>query len=143
MSKKESYVISVSPRAKCYRHIQISGDATLLEFSSFILDSFNFQNDHLHAFFMNNRSFTDDDCYYLTPVEPECNQRLTSDYKLNQVGLTQGKKFKYVFDFGDEWTFQCKVLRVLKSDTPVPKIIRSKGKAPSQYGDDEEEDKDE
>ena len=32
-------------------------------------------------------------------------------------------------------TFQCKVLRILKTDTPKPIAIKSHGKLPSQYGD--------
>ena len=36
----------------------------------------------------------------------------------------------HLFDFGDEWTFQCKVLRVLEEQTPQAIVIKSKGEAP-------------
>jgi hypothetical protein len=62
--KTKSYVISVSLGTGCYRHIRISGKATLEELSDAILDAFDFDNDHLHAFFMNNRAWDDMDCYY-------------------------------------------------------------------------------
>ncbi len=55
--------------------------------------------------------------------------------KLAQLGLQKGTAFKFLFDFGDEWRFQCKVLRVLDEDTPEELIIRSVGRSPDQYPD--------
>lgn len=137
MSKEQSFIIAVSLRSGCYRHIQISADSTLLTLSSIILDAFHFMDDHLHAFFMDNKKWSQGDCYYSDGMEDQ--KRYTSQYKLNQLNLAQGKKFKYVFDFGDEWEFQCRILRVLDSKTDVPKIVKSKGKPPKQYGDPEED----
>ena len=57
--------------------------------------------------------------------------------------MTAGRKFKYVFDFGDDWTFQCRVLRELDEITAEPVIIRKKGEAPPQYPEWDEEDWDE
>lgn len=127
-----SYVISVSLGTGCYRHIQISGDSTLFGLHCAILDAFGFMDDHAHAFFMDNRSWSDDDSYYAEDVERDL--RSTPDYCLNQVNLYKGKQFKYIFDFGDEWTFQCKVLKVTDVSTPEPLVVRSKGDAPEQYG---------
>lgn len=66
-------------------------------------------------------------------LEEDEEDRTTGEYTLSQAGLHKGMMFKYIFDFGDEWTFQCKVLRVLDGDTEVPMIIQSKGTAPKQY----------
>ncbi len=57
------------------------------------------------------------------------------DY-LCDLGLYKDRKFKYLFDFGDEWRFQCKVLRAEPGAVKRPQIIRSKGTAPKQYGGD-------
>ena len=58
--------------------------------------------------------------------------------------MAKGQKFKYVFDFGDEWEFQCKVLRELEEDAKTPLVIRSVGESPEQYPEWEEyEDEDE
>lgn len=130
--KAGSYVISVSIAKGCYRHIQISADSTLYDLSSAILNAFEFDNDHAHAFFMDNRSWSTWDTYYMMPMEP--GDRTTDEYKLKQLDLESGTKFKYLFDFGDNWEFQCKVLRILKEDTLRPMVVRTKGKAPSQYG---------
>ncbi len=134
---KQSYVISVSLGTGCYRHIRISGRSRLIELHEAILEAFGFMDDHAHAFFMDNTAWSERDCYYMEGIESY--YRTTGKYTLNQVGLYKGMQFKYIFDFGDEWTFQCKVLRVLEESTDAPVIIRSKGDAPEQYPDWEDE----
>lgn len=79
---------------------------------------------------MNNMAWSGWDCYYVDGMD---GKRSTDDYTLNQAGLHKGKQFKYIFDFGDEWRFQCKVLKVLRGDTPEPMILKSMGDAPEQY----------
>lgn len=146
----KTYVVSVSLGSGCYRHIKISSTATLYELHEAILDAFEFLDDHMHAFFMDNKAFSQDDCYYTDVIEDK--YRYTNQYRLDQVGLAVGKQFKYVFDFGDDWRFQCKVLKELREWVDEPEVIREKGKAPRQYeyeddwdeeGDDVENDTDE
>ena len=48
----------------------------------------------------------------------------------------------YIFDYGDEWRFQVKVLRVVKEPTERPIVLKSVGHV-SQYGDEDEFDGDE
>lgn len=50
-----SYVISVSAGTGCYRHIQISKTATLHKLHKAIINAFDFEDDHEHAFFMDNK----------------------------------------------------------------------------------------
>lgn len=128
-----SFLISVSLEPGCYRHIQISGSDTLLELHTAILDAFGFVDDHAHAFFMDNISWSDADSYYAEGLEPGL--RITRKYTLDKARFHKGMHFKYVFDFGDEWTFQCKVLRVLDENTDEPMVIKSKGDNPEQYPD--------
>lgn len=130
--KKEiSYVISVSVETGCYRHIKISSKATFFDLHAAILDAFEFFDDHAHAFFLDNIAWSDADCLYSDMIEDE--ERYTSDFQLDQGGLLVGKKFKYIFDFGDEWIFQCKLLKILDETTEHFDIVRSKGDVPVQY----------
>ena len=55
------------------------------------------------------------------------------DVTLGQFGLQKGSKFKYLFDFGDEWLFQCKVNKVLDEHSDKAKVIKIVGDAPEQY----------
>ena len=66
-------------------------------------------------------------------------ERLTKSYKLERLNLFKGDQFKYVFDFGDEWRFQCKVLRELEEQTDIPGVIRRVGESPEQYPEIDEE----
>lgn len=126
-----SYVISAALESGCSRHIQIRGDATLLELHSAILDAFDFMDDHAHAFFMDDISWSERDCYYMAGIEDS--GRTTEEYTLDQAGLHKGMRFKYIFDLGDEWTFQCRVLKDLKKYTAQPLVIKKTGEAPDQY----------
>lgn len=129
--KSKAYVISVSLYKGCYRHIKISGGATLCELSSAILDAFEFDDDHAHAFFMNNKKWDDSESYFSSEIEDE--ERFTDKFTLDKLSLQEGRQFKYLFDFGDEWTFQCKVLHILDEKVELPIVIRTVGEAPSQY----------
>lgn len=131
-----SYVISVSVYTGCYRHIQISGSSTLQELHWAIQDAFQFDDDHCYAFFMDNKRWSHRDSYFSSGEDGE---RFVGDYTLDRAGLCKGKKFLYLFDFGDEWTFQCKVLRVEEEEVPSPVVIKSKGESPEQYGSWEED----
>lgn len=128
-----SYVISVSLGTGCYRHIQIGATDTLFRLHQAILRAFEFDDDHMHAFFMDHKRWSDCDCYVSAKSEPS--DRLTKRYSLQKAGLRKGKKFLYLFDFGDEWVVQCKVLRELDEQTDIPCVIRSVGEAPAQYPD--------
>lgn len=133
-----SYVISVSAGTGCYRHIQISKSATLYKLHKAIIDAFDFEDDHAHAFFMDNHYWSGNAAFFSMKMHGD--ERLTKSYKLEKLNLVKGDQFKYLFDFGDEWRFQCKVLREIEEKTDIPCIIRSVGESPEQYPEWEEED---
>ncbi len=135
---EKSYVISVSIDTGCYRHLQISSNAMLSDLSEAILDAFEFVDDHCHGFFMDNRVYSDEEVYYCAEMEEPDFPR-TDRVSLAEAGLIVGLKFKYVFDFGEDWTFQCRVLRELEEITQKPIIVRKKGEPPCQYPDWEED----
>ena len=138
----KSLVLSVSAGTGCYRHIQISEGATLLKLSSAILSSVGFYDDHLHSFFMNNRAW-DEDAEYACPGGDLDGARGSSDkVKLSRFRLSKGDKFLYIFDYGDDWRFQIKVLRVINEPTETFRILKSVGVI-YQYDYDEDEDEDE
>jgi len=126
-----SYVISVSAGTGCYRHIQISKSATLYKLHKAIISAFEFEDDHAHAFFMDNHYWSGYAAFFSMKMRGD--ERLTKSYKLEKLNLTKGDQFKYVFDFGDEWRFQCKVLREVDEQLDIPRVIRSVGESPEQY----------
>ena len=126
-----SYVISVSVGTGCYRHIQISKSATLYKLHKAIISAFDFEDDHAHVFFMDNHYWSGYDAFFSMKMNGD--ERLTKSFKLEKLNLSKGDQFKYVFDFGTEWRFQCKVLRELKEQIDIPCVIRSVGESPEQY----------
>lgn len=136
----ESYVIKAALSGHCYRHIRIGKQETLGTLSEMILHAFDFDDDHCHAFFMDNRYWSDVNSYYSDDMEEGC--RVSYKMPLRRLGLKKGDTFKYLFDFGDEWRFQCRVLQELEEKTETPCVIKAAGESPEQYpswDDDEEE----
>ncbi|MGN1415278.1 MAG: DUF6930 domain-containing protein [Oscillospiraceae bacterium] len=128
----QTFVISVSLGKGCYRHIRISGDETLEGLHSVILNTFGFEDDHLHAFFLDNKAWSRSSCYFSQYCEGE--SKASCDYTLSQL-LEEGQKFLYLFDFGDEWRFSCRVLHIYAEPCKMTRIIRSVGEPPEQYPD--------
>ncbi|VLK19004.1 Uncharacterised protein [Streptococcus pneumoniae] len=67
-----------------------------------ILWSFDFVNDHAHAFFMDNVEWSHADSYFLSD---DVEERYIENVYLDSLSVKQ--KFKFIFDFGDEWSFEC------------------------------------
>lgn len=139
----ESYEMKVSLEDDCYRNIRIGKQETLEKLSEVILDAFDFDDDHAHAFHMDDNYRSRTNVFYSDRVDEEW--PTTHEVTLRQMALKRGNKFMFQFDFGEEWHFQCKVLRELAEKTDTPSVIESVGKAPEQYPswDDEEDEDDE
>lgn len=99
ISKKLSYVISVSLGKGCYRHIRVSGNDTLDDLAGYILNAFDFDFDHLYSFFMDNQWWSDAEEYASPYAE---NPPYADKAKLSKFALQKGKQFKFLFDYGDE-----------------------------------------
>ena len=136
---EKSLVLSVSAGVGCYRHIQIAEGATLFTLHKTILDAFDFDDDHLHAFFVYDRAL-DEKVEYMCP-EGDLNHArgYTNKVRLSKIRLKKDDAFLYVYDFGDVWRFQIKVLRVLDEATKTPTVLKTVGEV-DQYGNDDYED---
>ncbi len=107
--------------------------ATLDDLHRAIQKHFCFDDDHLYAFYMDGNKFSDD-CYN-SPIsgdEPNAEKAEVGD-----LDLIEGQDFLYLFDFGDEWTFNIKLEKInSQTDTNVleeVQLIDGKGEAPEQY----------
>lgn len=131
-------MIKVSLGRSCYRYIQIGKQKTLGALSEAILSAFEFDDDHCHAFFMDDRYWSSLNAYYSDDMDEGC--RISYKMPLGRLGLEKGDKFKYLFDFGDEWRFQCRVMQELEEKTKPFRVIKAVGDPPAQYpGWDDEE----
>ncbi len=116
---------------KIWRRIITPATTTLDELSDAILESVNFDNDHLHCFEYKDRFGVTVRVNYDAMEEPP----YSSEVRVGELPLAPGSTLKYTFDFGDNWEFQL----VLESIAPPDKklkharIVESRGKAPQQY----------
>lgn len=97
-------------RREIYRVIEIGEDKSLDSLCRAILDSFDFIDEHLYEFCMNNKMYD------------EHNYQSDPEYSL-------------YYDFGDDWMFVIKVQKIeMSKEKFVLVVIKSKGLI-EQYSD--------
>lgn len=96
-----------------------------------IQEAFDFDDDHLYAFYIGGNRRTGKPIYC---AEVEEEGKTADEIKIADLELFKGQKILYLFDFGDEW-FDIKLLKIDKeSPLPLnPVIVGSEGKPPEQY----------
>lgn len=133
-----SYVISVSVYKGCYRHIRVATDVFLSDLAQDILNAFDFDDDHLYSFFMDNSAWSREN-EYARERNDWSDAELASDYTLEEALCRDDGRFLFIFDYGDEWRFSCRILKEIPEPTEGCVIVRRKGDSPKQYGDEEED----
>ncbi|HEY9738762.1 MAG TPA: hypothetical protein V6D06_20855 [Trichocoleus sp.] len=136
---------------RIWRRIAIAGDATLADLSSLILDSVDFDHDHLDMF-----TYADLLGRRIEVFHPYAEgDLLTDQVKIGSLPLTEGSVMQYLFDFGDCWEFQVQLETVESEPGPEPdkefqkvkqtkrakkrfrkpsgEILEVHGKSPEQY----------
>ena len=126
-----SYIFSVAVAPEITRNIRISANATFADLSDAILKAFDFDNDHAHAFFMSGRCWDEDTAIYCDYIYSD--GASSSEVQLRDLNMRRGKRFLYLFDFGDEWLFECRLKDKLAEHTAAPVVVASVGEAPEQY----------
>lgn len=134
------------------RTFEMRGNDTLYDLHMNIQHAFEWDNDHMFSFFLGEKLW-DRDCEYSAnplgePMPPVLGKPTMSadDAELRHLGLSVGFSFWYLFDYGDELVHKVTVEGIREMtprDTELLKIISKVGKAPPQYGEEEEEDENE
>ena len=127
------YLLKVYPNGngrEVYRKIEITGDATLDDLCRTIIASFDFIDEHLYEFCMDNRMYSD----YSYQSAPECGE-LSTKIRLDRLRLQEKQKFLLHYDFGDDWLFTINVEKINKTEMAIlPRVIKQKGEL-EQYPD--------
>lgn len=127
------YTLKVSLDRNCYRHLHFPGSFTLEDLADMILTAFDFDNDHLHAFFMDGKPYSHAESYYSRYADEPGTP--TNKIKVQALELSEKQKFLFVFDFGDDWHFYCEVKKIGDIPEKAPYISDIVGEAPEQYPD--------
>ncbi|MBP6739152.1 MAG: hypothetical protein KA146_04140 [Leptospiraceae bacterium] len=123
-----------------YRILSIPNSYTLSKFAEAILDSFDFELDHMYGFYDNLKNWARSNESYIMEEDEDS---MNSTGFVTQVTVEEAfdvleKKLLFVFDFGDEWKF---IVELIKQETPSGKVklsatvIETVGEAPPQYPD--------
>ncbi|WP_414732932.1 IS1096 element passenger TnpR family protein [Acetobacterium carbinolicum] len=119
---------------RIYRMIGICGSDTLDDLSDVILASFNFSDDHLYLFNMDNVKVSKNSYNKM----PEYGGKST-DISIEKLHLVEKQKLVYLYDFGDEWVFRISVLKIeSENNYSKPQVLETAGEV-EQYPDFNEE----
>lgn len=127
-----TYDLKVAVRQNCWRRIRISSHFTLYHLHEAIQHAFGFGDDHLYAFFLDGKRWSQKRVFYSLDAD---DTPVVTEARLGELDLSVGQTFLYLFDFGDEWEFAVTVEDVQQIDTrkAKPQVTESKGNSPKQY----------
>lgn len=138
---KGNYIFQVSLGRTVWRKIKVSFSHSLDDLHLAIQEAFDFDNDHLYAFFMDGKRYSRN-AYH----SPDCDEGPFADEAIiGELGLYTGQKILYYFDYGDSWQFNVRLLKINEDELlpKGPEIIETKGEAPEQYESYDDFDEDE
>jgi len=129
-----------------FRLLAIQATDTLYDLAEAIVQSFDFDFDHSFGFFDNIKNWTkSDEKYEISSGVIEDSELINNvkEVTINEVFNEIEKKMLFLYDFGDEWQFIVELIVTDSRDPDLqyPCIVKSVGKAPIQYKDDENEEK--
>ena len=123
-----------------YRDIIIRHKQTFADLHSTILKAYEFDNKFQATFFRSNDN-------WLQGREISLEKYVDKEYKAEPLIMSEtalgteikdpNQKFIYVYDFTKQWTFNIELIHVDKEEDKkidYPKVVRSEGIGPSQYG---------
>jgi hypothetical protein len=108
-----------------WRRVQVRSSTRLSELHAVIQEAMPWGNSHLHEFDFGAQSFSD----------PRLRLEHTRDehrYRLLDLGLAEGSRFAYVYDFGDNWAHIVQVEKILPAEegATYPRCLTGRRAAP-------------
>ena len=123
---ENKYTLKIYPKGMgkaVYRVIEICGEETLDDLCDEILLAYDFCNEHLYEFCMNNKLYSKEN--YRAYAE---GNRPSTDIEIDKLGLKEKESFLFHYDFGDDWVFVVKVEKIMSIPEYVePQVLKSKG----------------
>jgi hypothetical protein len=127
-----TYIFKVS-LDNIWRRISISSESTLDTLAGLILESIEFDSDHLDMFSFKNPMGRTIEVH--NPFNDWQNGPFTDEVVIGDLPIKPGTSITYLFDFGDHWEFNV-LLEEIQPGQPQrdsDKILERHGKAPEQY----------
>jgi len=127
-----SVTFKVSLGPSVWRRIVMPAESDFDDLARFILDAFQFDDEHLYQFryqdeYATQRTFDDPRC---SDVEDDYADEVT----LGEAGLFPRQLVEFRYDFSDDWRFDVLVEKLEPSDIRrKAAVLNKKGTAPRQY----------
>jgi Plasmid pRiA4b ORF-3-like protein len=138
-------IFRASMEPKIYCDIEIAASASLYKFAEAIIGAFGFDFDHAFGFYDKlSGNYYDAKLKYELFADMGDAEKGVLSVKKNSVATVfpaDKAKFLFIFDYGDEWSFKVERTGSAAKAKGVkyPRVIKSEGAAPPQYGDPEED----
>jgi len=159
MAKKRSdtqytFKVNLKGAKSIWRKLVLRGDHTLHDLHEMIYEAFDRFDEHLYSFYF-PRAVARRDRFDFQPKEYSSRIMLeepdpfseskpfnAAKTRLDSLQLLVGQTFEYLFDFGDNWMHEIKVIAIETIDktekSKLPLISERHGNSPAQYPPEEE-----
>jgi hypothetical protein len=108
-------------RPPIWRRLLVPARTTLARLHDAIQVAFGWEDYHLHAFVIYGEEYG--------PRDPDGDVQVRSEkVALTSLGLEPKDKFRYEYDFGDDWVHEITVEKILTSDERLPNPVCLGGK---------------
>lgn len=84
-----------APQPEGWDQTPLSRSATLYRLHKAILNAFDLEDEHAHAFFLSNQWWNGYNAFASMKIRGD--ERLTGNWRLDRAGLVKGSRFKYLF----------------------------------------------
>jgi hypothetical protein len=132
----------LQPGGAVSRTIAVREDQTLEQLHEALRLAFGWADPHLYCFWTSGRFWDPESVRYSAPFELD-EDDLSARVPVRELGLRKGAKIAYLFDFGDEWRLELKLIDTWPAgEHCYPMLVDAAGVVPPQYVDLDEDDDD-
>ena len=129
------FKVSLRDRPDIWRIIDIKGNQMLSSLHKAIFKAFDRFEEHQYSFFLKNKPYDKENEYTSPGLNTNGTGKLATRIRIDSVELYGGRKFLYLFDYGDEWWHEVELVEVTErvTRTSYPRVVKKHGKSPPQY----------
>jgi hypothetical protein len=148
MARTDTFILraALQGRASIYRDIELVPEKSLYVLAEAIVTSFNFDFDHAFGFYTGltpaqiGKRFPK---YELFADSGDAGPQVLGVRKttISQAFPEVGHTMLFLFDYGDEWLFRVTLRTIGEKRVKgrYPRIVATRGEAPAQYPDDDDD----
>ncbi len=127
------FLVTLEWDTEVWRRIEVRGDQTLHDLHEAIQDAFDWDDDHLYAFYLSGKAWDS-----MTEYEsPAGDGRSAAAFRLEHLPLHARQRLLYIFDFGDELRHVVRLEAIVRDGAQAgvtyPRIIERHGASVEQY----------